>query len=264
MISVVIPFYNRADTIVDSVESVLMQSFKPNEIILVDDGSTDGGRELVSKKFGDSIRILSTGGRRGACYARNLGLKSAKFDFVAFQDSDDIWFRDKLEKQMDLLHSTGSDMCFSSFVKESSGKRVICPRSNDVMPSVGEGSVIDNQKAIKSAYRRNHLSTQTLVLRKSRVDVLFDEQLPRFQDWDFYLSCLYKGLRICYLNQPTALVRVQEDSITKNFEAGIEARKIIRRKYCGKVPGVKEKIFFDFDILLRRYFWAYVNFKKRF
>jgi glycosyltransferase involved in cell wall biosynthesis len=264
MISVVIPFYNRAGTIVDSVESVLLQSLKPSEVILVDDGSTDGGPELVLEKFGSSVRILSTGGRKGACYARNLGLKSAKFDLVAFQDSDDIWFHNKLKKQIDLIESTDSDICFSSFIRSCiGGKSQICPLSEDIMFSVSEDGVVDALKAVKVAYRKNHLSTQTLLLRKSRVNIMFDESLPRFQDWDFYLSCIFSGLKICYLNEPTALVRVQGDSITNNIEAGITARNLIKSKYYKGFLGVSDRMRFEFDLFLRRLYFFYDCLKKR-
>jgi len=102
IISVVIPTYNRAYCLRDAIDSVLTQSFRDFEIIVVDDGSTDGTNEVV-KQYGDRIRLIQQV-NAGVSAARNTGIRAAKGEWIAFLDSDDTWEPDKLNVQVnDLL-----------------------------------------------------------------------------------------------------------------------------------------------------------------
>ncbi|MGH7827514.1 MAG: glycosyltransferase [Candidatus Binatia bacterium] len=97
LISVIIPTYNRASMVKEAVDSVLAQSYRNFELIVIDDGSTDGTtRELAG--YGDALRVLSQA-RRGVAAARNSGVRSAKGQYLAFLDSDDFWLADKLRIQ---------------------------------------------------------------------------------------------------------------------------------------------------------------------
>ena len=111
-ISVVIPCYNRRDRILASVESVLGQSYGDLELIVVDDGSTDGTAALFENYPDRRLRFLRYERNRGACHARNYGAEHASGKYLAFQDSDDVWHRDKLEKQIHHIRETGADMSF--------------------------------------------------------------------------------------------------------------------------------------------------------
>lgn len=108
-ISVVIPTYNRSHTIMRAINSVLSQTYPAFEIIVVDDGSTDGTKELLqahgfckkgTKELEKKYLIQENG---GVSSARNLGIKNAKGDFIAFLDSDDAWSEKKLERQLVVL-----------------------------------------------------------------------------------------------------------------------------------------------------------------
>src|SRR5687768_17471 len=100
-LSVVIPTYNRADFIVDAINSVLAQDFGgySPEVIVVDDGSTDNTEEII-KKFKDKIRYIKIPHSGLPAVARNVGLKKASGEIIAFQDSDDLWDKDKLVNQL--------------------------------------------------------------------------------------------------------------------------------------------------------------------
>ena len=103
MISVIIPTYNRAKLLPRAVESVLNQTYQDIELIIVDDGSTDDTMEWVRGIKDDRVRYAQLN-HQGACAARNHGISIARGEYIAFQDSDDIWFMDKLEKQLAFLH----------------------------------------------------------------------------------------------------------------------------------------------------------------
>ncbi len=94
------PAWNRADSIVMAVESVLRQSFADFELLVVDDGSTDGTMEALAGVADPRLRRLANPRNLGASAARNTGIRAARADWVAFQDSDDEWLPLKLEKQM--------------------------------------------------------------------------------------------------------------------------------------------------------------------
>jgi glycosyltransferase involved in cell wall biosynthesis len=105
-VSVVIPTYNRADKVQKAVESVLAQSFTDLEVIVVDDGSSDGTGQALQQAFGNRIRYFFQP-NQGVSVARNKGIEEAKGEWLAFLDSDDLWEREKLEWQLRALEQFG-------------------------------------------------------------------------------------------------------------------------------------------------------------
>lgn len=111
-ISVIIPVYNTEKYLAQAIESVLTQTVKPAEIIVVDDGSTDGSVN-IALQFGDEIRVLKLGENCGAPAARNYGIGQASGEYLAFLDADDLWTPDKLKNQLSyLLKNPETDMVF--------------------------------------------------------------------------------------------------------------------------------------------------------
>ena len=100
-VSVVVPLYNKRDQIASTIKSVLQQSFQDFEIIVVDDGSSDGSDEMIAD-FLDKIRYVRQS-NAGPSAARNKGIEMAKGEYVAFLDADDEWKPGKLQHQMDFL-----------------------------------------------------------------------------------------------------------------------------------------------------------------
>jgi len=96
MISVVIPLYNKAGHIAHTLTSVIMQTYKPHEIIVIDDGSTDRGSKIVEQFFDAGVRLI-TQSNQGVSAARNRGLEESNAEFVAFLDADDYWLPNHLE-----------------------------------------------------------------------------------------------------------------------------------------------------------------------
>jgi glycosyltransferase involved in cell wall biosynthesis len=105
-VSVVIPTYNRVDKVQKGVESVLAQSFTDQEVIVVDDGSSDDTGQTLKRAFGDRIRYYFQS-NQGVSVARNKGIEEARGEWVAFLDSDDLWEREKLEWQLKALERFG-------------------------------------------------------------------------------------------------------------------------------------------------------------
>ena len=111
LVSCVIPVYNGARFVAESIESVLAQAYRPLEVIVVDDGSTDGTEDVLAA-FGDRIRVFFQP-NAGAAAARNRGVAEARGGWLTFQDADDLWAPDKLERQMECFRRNPElDLCF--------------------------------------------------------------------------------------------------------------------------------------------------------
>ena len=122
-ISVVIPTYNRIELLKRSIDSVINQTIKPSEIIIVDDGSNDGTEAMVKKQY-DSLKIIKQK-NKGVSAARNSGIKASSGEWICFLDSDDEWKNNKLEKQITFV-ANNSDYKFfhSNEIWIKNGKRI--------------------------------------------------------------------------------------------------------------------------------------------
>lgn len=155
MFSVIIPLYNKLDYIKRAIDSVLGQNFREFEILVVNDGSTDGGEIFVKNNFGTSI-ILIDQPNKGVSVARNTGISNSKFPFVAFLDADDYWHRDYLRWVFEVLQ------------KYPEIKLVGTSYSNKVLPEKIENPQIEFIKNYFSQADKNTLFTSSsTVMHKS-------------------------------------------------------------------------------------------------
>lgn len=127
MISVVIPLYNKAHTITKTIDSVLNQKFKEFEIVIINDGSTDNGVEIIRKFTSDSrIRIFDQA-NQGVSVARNNGVAKAKYEYIAFLDGDDEWHHDyllKMKESIELFPDAGM-YCCAGTIRNADGTEVL-------------------------------------------------------------------------------------------------------------------------------------------
>ena len=119
LISVIIPTYNRAKTIIACLDSVCNQTYSNIEIIVVDDCSTDDTREIITNYADHRVKYFCLDSNSGACVARNKGVELSHGEIIAFQDSDDIWHREKLEKQINFLIKGNFELVTCGFFRIS-------------------------------------------------------------------------------------------------------------------------------------------------
>lgn len=118
LVSVVMPVFNAADTVIDSIHSVIQQSHQNWELLVVDDGSTDGSPQLIESTFSDArVRVVRSNARGGAAQARNTAISLASGRFVAFLDADDLWLPQKLEQQVALMLTKGAPIAYCAYRK---------------------------------------------------------------------------------------------------------------------------------------------------
>jgi glycosyltransferase involved in cell wall biosynthesis len=113
LVSVVIPTYNRAALVTETVQSILSQTYSNFEIIIVDDGSTDDTEKIVNDLNNSQIRYFKIPHTGSFGTVRNVGLKNARGEYIAFVDSDDLWEKQKLELQVSAMRDESLDFCFT-------------------------------------------------------------------------------------------------------------------------------------------------------
>jgi glycosyltransferase involved in cell wall biosynthesis len=199
-ISVVVPTYNRARTIKRCVNSLLKQSLPPDEIIIVDDGSTDNTSSEVANIGDRRVKYLKLAKNAGAQAARNAGIKKASGQFIGFLDSDDEWLPDKLKLQVTELAKRGEDVivhCPAWKHIEESNERVLF----NIPPLDG-----DAYQALLAA--PGPLFPSMLAKRESFFKIgLLDENVPSYQEWDTSIG-LAKHFPFAFIDQPLVIYHI--------------------------------------------------------
>jgi glycosyltransferase involved in cell wall biosynthesis len=192
-VSVVIPTFNRVDQLAIALQSVLEQTFTPFEIIVVDDGSSDGTNTMLKARFGDRIQYHYQENRGVSC-ARNVGIKLSSGNWIAFLDSDDQWLPDKLQMQVAAIQSNPEyEFCHSNEIWIRNGKRVNPMNKHD---KTG-GHIY--QKCLPLCV----VSPSSVLIKKQVFDEVgyFDESLPVCEDYDYWLR--YCALHpVLYIESP--------------------------------------------------------------
>lgn len=219
MVSVIIPTYNREQVVGRAIESVLRQTYPYFELLVVDDGSTDCTQETVERIGDDRLRYIRLERNSGPGHARNIGIQEAKYDYLAFQDSDDEWMPRKLELQMQkMLHSSkrfGAVYCRMNTLLRSTGERMLYPR----LPSEGgglvEGMIFDDM------LRRNPIAMPTFLVRRECIEKVggLKETLRCYEDWEWFLR-IAKEYEIGFVEETLLLVHKMEVSVTTQSVTG--------------------------------------------
>ena len=115
LVSIIMPSYNTANYISQSIDSVINQTYSNWELIIIDDCSTDNTIEIVKTYSDERIRLLSNEKNSGAAVSRNYALREAKGEWIAFLDSDDLWMPDKLEKQISFLQKNNYSFSYTNY-----------------------------------------------------------------------------------------------------------------------------------------------------
>lgn len=205
MITVIIPTYNRGSLLKRAVDSVLNQTYKNIEIIVVDDCSTDN-TEKIMKDYNQIsfIKYIKLTKNSGACVARNVGIKNAKGNIIAFLDSDDEWLNDKLEKQYNYMIKNNVSVVTCNYLYEKNNNYKIAIKN--------QNKVITYEQLLYKNY------VGIVFIAKKEVfsivgDFLVD--MPRYQDWELALR-IAKKFDIHFLNEKLVIAHVQTKSISSS------------------------------------------------
>lgn len=203
--SVIIPTYNRADFLREAIESVLAQTFTDFELIVVDDGSTDGTQELAASYKGMVRYIRQT--NKGPSAARNNGIKNALGRYIAFLDSDDIWLPEMLAKQFSLsLKKPAAGLTATGYGLINSGH----PLTETVIMNEDELADARNGNLYK-----NFFATSSVMVKKRCFETvgMFNENLHFAEDWDMWIRILQR-YSFAYLPETLMHYRVHAAKIS--------------------------------------------------
>lgn len=209
LVSVIIPAFNAAEFIGETVDSVFAQTFTDFEVIVINDGSPDTQElERVLQRFPSKLHYIKQE-NQGAAAARNTGLRAAEGEFVAFLDADDAWLPTFMEKQLDLLKRNNADFVFADALLF--GDSPVAGRTfMQVEPPRGEVTP-ENLLSVKVT-----VLTSTVLARKAPIleAGLFDVSMRRGQDFDLWLRLAKAGVRFAYQREVLAHHRIVESGLS--------------------------------------------------
>jgi glycosyltransferase involved in cell wall biosynthesis len=241
LVSIIMPALNAGKTISESIESVLAQSYSNWELIVVDDGSTDDTLITITnyKEKDSRIKVLSTTGRTGPANARNMGIDVATGRYCAFLDSDDLWSKEKLSRQIKFMQENNIYISFTAYRKidadgQISENFVQVPKYvnyNDILKSnsIGCLTAIFDLEEFPGARMpdlgvREDLRFWLSLLKQERIG---------HEDYGFWLSLLRNRRRkyLAYgINEPLAFYRIGHSSLSSNKKKAAIYQWLVYRK----------------------------------
>jgi glycosyltransferase involved in cell wall biosynthesis len=222
-VSVIIPVHNGKSYLGEAIASARRQSPAPLEIVIVDDGSTDGTAAFV-ETLGSDIRLIRQA-HSGVTVARNRGLRAARGELIAFLDCDDVWTDGKLATQVPIL-------------LEHSDIQVVLGHSRRMWtPTPQDGA----SSGLRMTEPELALSLGAALIRRSAFETIgaFDETLPRAEDWDWFMRLRERGALVAVHPEVTQLCRRHDGNMTNDWSKGRTSlvgmihRSIARRRSLG-------------------------------
>lgn len=228
-ITVIVPTYNCGRFIAEAIDSILAQTLAPEEIIVVDDGSTDGTAEVVGKFVDPRLRYIRQR-NAGVSVARNTGLAAARGEYVSFLDADDRWRPTFLERLYAVVSHDAQLVCaFANFIRFEQDTGKIMPRDQfqlypelrhlAVRPGPTTGSHVVEGDAFCALVACGEIPsfTQAMMFRRRLIEKLrFNPQLRICQDMEYVLQTFMQG-RVAFISEALTEVRRHDTNATRNY-----------------------------------------------
>ena len=245
LVSIITPSYNSARFILDCCNSVLAQSYRDWELLIVDDCSVDNSKELIIEFAEKDARIkpIFLEANVGAAAARNVAIRKAAGKYIAFLDSDDVWSSNKLEKQLDFMQMSNISFSFTSYQPISENGSVVSP----IIEAPAQITYTD--------YLKNTIiGCLTVIIDKEAVG---DFEMPNIRsshDMALWLLILKRGHVAYGLNENLAQYRIVSNSNTSNkIKSALEVWKVYREvEKIGFLLSLWYFIHYSFNALKKR------------
>jgi len=224
MVSIIVPVYNAAEYLPQTISTVKKQTFKDWELLLVDDCSADESlsviEECLKQEPDTRIRLIRQKVNQGAAAARNRGLKEARGRYIAFLDADDLWLEDKLEEELRFMEKKQSGFVFSAY--EFGDEK-----------AKGTGKIVQVPATLnyRQALSRTVIFTSTVLLDTEKIpkELMVMPSVPS-EDSATWWQILRKGYTACGLNQALAIYRRPAKSLSSNKLTAIKRIWFLYRK----------------------------------
>lgn len=215
LVSVIMPAFNAAKYLAQSIDSVRCQSFGNWELIVIDDGSEDNTLEIAQSLSRTDARIkVISQPNGGQASARNAGLKAAQGDLIAFLDADDLWVCDKLARQIATMEDKGADLIFSDGEFVSDDGELDAAAGFAIVPGRTEGA-----EMFRLLFERNRIATLSVLLKASALNgEAFDPErkYQNCEDYDLWLSLAKRGA--IFYGMPEKLMKYRRHSQAATFD----------------------------------------------
>lgn len=225
LVSVIVPVYNRAGYVCEAIESILNQSYREVEVVLINDGSTDDTIDVLMRyQNTHPTRVIVIDQKNsGQVVARNNGIKKASGKYIAFLDSDDTWAENKLELQMPLFSEKDVGLVYSGIYNIDENGKLIDEELCD-------SALVDD--IYYHLLIRNRMTGGTVVVSREALDKvgLFDEAFSAAENWDLWLR-ISKHFKARLVNQPLVYYRKHPGNMSKDFNLMISAKEAILNKH---------------------------------
>ena len=231
LVSVILSTYNREEYLPRAIDSVLSQDYRELELIVVDDGSTDHTRQVVESYKDSRIRYMRTPVNKGVAAARNAGIRRAKGELIAFQDSDDVWRQGKLTKQVETLEKASENVamvyCIMTRINKDETYRLL-PDEN-ILKQERQGNLFER------LLRGNFIGAPTICVRRAVLTGsdgvgVFDTMMPNLEDYELLLR-IAKKYQVAYIDEVLIDTYLLGDSTNSNLLNGVISNCMILEKY---------------------------------
>lgn len=245
LISIITPIFNGEKYILETIQSVLSQTYQNWEMIIVDNKSTDSSMEIIKTICDNRIRIISLEYNSGGpARPRNIGLDNAKGEYIAFLDADDVWLPEKLEKQMEYLEQNQDvDVChtLANIIDENSVEKGFF---NNQKIFNKFKYIISNKNII---FYTNNININSALMKADKtIKFEEDKDLVSIEDWKYWIDKQKLGKEISLLNEKLVNYRVHSSSIS-NRGSDIGYRKAIY---------MLSKLLLNKEVAIRHYFFS--------
>jgi glycosyltransferase involved in cell wall biosynthesis len=241
--SVVMPCFNHSLFVGESMEAVLAQSIDDLELIVVDDCSRDGSREVIERyvKSDRRVRAIYHESNLGASRSRNDGIRAARGEYLAFCDADDVWIPTKLARQLEMLEAHPMHdvaYCDAKIIDEHGQETGELFSKEFPVPGDGSGRLFEQ------LCTRNFINMQTAVLRRACLgdSGSFDEKIKWVEDWWFWLKISY-GHSFIYTSETLAKYRVHQKSTGRTKRTGYKVNRVkVFHRTLRSFPDIPSKL----------------------
>jgi teichuronic acid biosynthesis glycosyltransferase TuaG len=207
LVSVIMPAYNSEAFISEAINSVISQTYKNWELLIIDDASTDSTRNII-QQFSEKdyrIHIFENATNLGTHQTRNKGIKAAQGEFIAFLDADDQWKPQKLEKQLKILSEDNLSACFSSY-------ELISENGESLNKKIEALPVLTYEKLLKA----NYVGNLTGIYNAKLLGKIYSPEIRKRQDWALWLKVIEEGGSMTGIRESLAIYRLRKNSISQN------------------------------------------------
>lgn len=229
LVTIIIPVWNRQEYIEETIESILNQTYQNLEILCIDDCSSDESVSILEQINDNRLRVIKLSNNSGRpAVPRNVGLKQAKGEYIAFCDDDDVWDKRKIELQVDALTESSTDLCFTGFeyfgvIKGLPSLQLRAIRLMTPLSLIFSNSILNSSVVMtRSLFERVGLLNEELSLRA-------------IEDYQYWLRAYFNGAKFHYIKDTLVYYRVHSKRIS-SIDEGLELRGSMVQSLKSEVP----------------------------